>query len=253
LVNKQNNKIGKKGNQMKHSTLKPMLAIALGGMMIVSQTPAHAQLGGLGKKKTASNTADNSGAAVDKDAFGKSADQVANDLLAARITFLEAKAKMMQALEIKTDSVIKASEALRAKEGSTSEKVKKIQDSSKATADADKEFEKKMAESKELSAESKDTFAQGAAKFIEGALLEKQQIETIQKLVEQGQALVKSAPPTEKAGVLSLVKPVTSMSTIVPGDIKEAGSTLSKMLAFSKNQKIAIPGAEDATAKLAKL
>ena len=234
---------------MKHISMKTVMVLALGGMMVASQTPAYAQLGGLLKKKNA----DSGGATIDKDAFGKSADQAAENLLAARIAFLDAKAKMMDALGVKSDSVAKASEALRAKEGSTSDKVKKLETTSKTTADADKEFEAKMAESKELSAESKAKFAEGGAKFIEGVLLEKEQIETIQKLVQQGQSLVQSAGPLEKAGVLSTVKPVTTMSTMVPGDVKEGSSTLGKIMKFAKSQNVEIPGADKATKSLGDL
>jgi ABC-type transporter Mla subunit MlaD len=231
--------------------LKTMMVLALGGMMVVTQTPAYAQFGGLlgGSKKSA----DAGGATIDKDTFAKSADQAAGNLLAARIAFLDAKAKMMEALGVKADSVAKASEALRAQEGSTSDKVKALDTASKTTADADKEFEAKMAESKELSAESKAKFAEGGGKFIDGVLLEKAQIETIQKLVEQGQSLVQSAGPLQKAGVLSVVKPVTTMSTMVPGDVKEGTSTLSKIIKFAQSQKVEIPGADKATASLGSL
>jgi ABC-type transporter Mla subunit MlaD len=231
---------------MKHISMKTVMVLALGGMMVVSQTPAYAQLGGLLKKKSA----DSGGATIDKDTFGKSAHQAVENLLAARIAFLDAKAKMMDALGVKSESVAKASEALRAKEGSTSDKVKKLETTSKTTADADKEFEAKMAESKELSAESKAKFAEGGGKFIEGVILEKDQIETIQKLVQEGQSLVQSAGLLEKAGVLSIVKPVTTMSTMVPGDVKEGSSTLSKIMKFAKSQNVEIPGADKATDKL---
>ena len=235
---------------MKHISLKSMMVLALGGMMIVSQTPAYAQFGGLlGNKKSA----DAGGATIDKDTFAKSADQAAGNLLAARIAFLDAKAKMMEALGVKADSVAKASEALRAQEGSTSDKVKALDTASKTTADADKEFETKMAESAELSAESKAKFAEGGGKFIDGVLLEKAQIETIQKLVEQGQSLVQSAGPLQKVGVLSVVKPVTTMSTMVPGDVKEGTLTLSKIMKFAQSQKVEIPGADKATASLGSL
>ena len=231
---------------MKYISLKSAVVLAFAGMMVVSQTPAYAQFGGLGKKKTA----DSGGATITKEAFGKSADKAADDLLAARIAFLDAKVKMMEAIGVKAESVAKASEALRAKEGNTSDKVKKLETTSKTTAEADKEFEAKMAESKELSAESKAKFAQGGGKFIEGVVLEKEQIETIQKLVEQGQSLAQSAGPLEKPSVLSLVKPVTSMAKIVPGDVKEGSSTLSKILKYAKSQNVEIPGADKATEKL---
>ena len=232
---------------MKCISIKSMTMLALGGMMILGQTSVQAGFGvpGLPGKPSIPG---NGGSALTKDSFAKSADQAAGNLLVARIAFLDAKAKMMEALGVKSDSVAKASEALRAKEGSTSDKVKALETASQTTADADKEFEAKMAESKELSAESKAKFAEGSVKFIEGVLLEKAQIETIQKLVEQGQSLVQSAGPLEKVGALSVIKPVTSMATMVPGDVKEGTSTLSKIMKFSQSQKIELP--KDATDKL---
>lgn len=232
---------------MKQTSLKAMLVIALGGMMAINQTTAYAQLGGLLKKKSA----DSGGASADKDSFAKSADQAVENLLAARIAFLDAKARMMDAIGVKSESVTKASEALRAKEGAISDKVKKLEKTAKTTVAADKEFEAKMAESKDLSAESKAKFAEGTAKFIEGVVLEKEQIQTIQKLVEQGQGLVQSASPLEKAGVLAIVKPVTTMSTMVPGDVKEGTTILGKIMKFAGSNKIEIP--KNATDKLAGL
>ena len=226
-----------------------VVVLAISGTMVVSQIPAYAQFGGLGKKKTAGS----GGPTITKEAFAMSADKAADNLLAARIAFLDAKVKMMEAIGVKADSVAKASEALRAKEGNTSNKVKKLETISKTTAEADKEFEAKMAESKELSAESKAKFAEGAGKFIEGVVLEKEQIETIQKLVEQGQSLAQSAGPMEKASVLSLAKPVTSMAKMVPGDVKEGSSTLSKILKYAKSQNVEIPGADKVTEKLGDL
>lgn len=229
--------------------LKSVLMFALIGIMGVTQTPTYAQLGGLLKKK--SN--DSGGATISKDALGKSTDEALENVLAARIVLLAAKKLMMEAVGVKTDSVVKASEALQAKSGSTSEKVKTLETSSKTTAAADKEFEEKMASSKELSAESKIKFSEGTAKFVEGILLEKKQIETIIQLVKQGQSLVQSASPLEKVGVLSMVKPLTTMSTAVPGDVKEGMATLSKITAFAKNQKISVPSAEKATSGVGEL
>jgi len=229
-----------------------MLVLALGGMMIASQTPAQAQFGGLlgGGSK---NSADSSGVTIDKDAFGKSVDDVGGKVLAARITFLDSKAKLMEALGLKSDAVAKASEALRAAEGSTSDKIAVADKQTTVSEDADKQIGDSMAESKELSAESKVKFAEGGGKFIEGVLLEKEQIETIQKLVQQGQSMVQSASILQKAGVLKIVKPVTTMSTMVPGDVKEGSSTLSKILKFAKSQNVEIPGADKATASLGNL
>ena len=238
---------------MKRISLKTMMVLVLGGMVFASQIPARAQFGGLGIGKKKSDDA--GGAPVDKKAFGKASDEVLGKVLTARIAFLESQVWMMDALGLKTDAVAKASEALQAVKGSSEaeKKVDALKDSSKASTEANEKFEAAMAESKELSAESKAKFAKGGAKFIEGILLEKEQIETIQKLVEQGQSLVKSAGPLEKPGVMSLVKPVTTMSSMVPGDVKEGSSALSKILKFAKSQKVAIPGADKATKSLGEL
>ena len=225
-----------------------MMVLALGGMMVVGQTSAFAGFGDLvgGGKKSA----DSGGATIDKDAFGKSANELAGNVLAARISFLDAKAKMMEALGLKTDSVTKASEALQATKGASDagKQVDAINNSKKTTEEADKQYEAALADSKELSAESKTKFAEGGGKFIEGVLLEKAQIEAIQKLVAQGQSLVQSASPLQKVGVLSIVKPVTTMSSMVPGDVKEGTSTLSKILKFCQSQNVPLP--KDATDKL---
>lgn len=220
--------------------------------IVAWQTDTQAQFDSLFEKKegAAKNTA-----ASDKNVFDKSSEQVAENVLAARIAFLDAKAKMMEALGLKSEAVAKASEALQAKKGvsNAGEIVDAIKDSNEVSEEAAKQLADSMAHSEELSAESKAKFAEGGGKFIEGAILEKEQIETIQKLVQQGQGLVSSAGPFEKVGVLSLVEPVTALSAIVPGDVKEAVSTLSKMVEFAKSQKIEIPNAEQAIEKLGAL
>lgn len=151
-----------------------------------------AQFGGLNLNKSSDS------APVDKDSFLKTRDDVTGKVFAARITFLDAKAKLMDALNLKNDSVVKASEALRSKEGATSstdEKLAALKDSTTTTADADKQFDVALGGSTELSDESKVKFAEGTGKFILGVILEKQQIDTITKLVEQGKSLAASASP----------------------------------------------------------
>jgi len=228
-------------------------ALSLVAILAVCESAAQAQPAWLG----GNNQADSSGGVVvDKDAFRKSSDEVVGKVLAARIKFLDAKAKLMEALGLKTDSVTKASEALRAKEGSTSSKdiLKGIDESKKTTAEADQQFTDSLAQSQELSAESKVKYAEGTGKFIEGVLLEKDQIEKIQKLVEQGQSLAKSASILEKPKMLGLVKPVKTLSTMVPGDVKEGTLTLGKIMKFAKKENItSIPNADKAAASLGSL
>ena len=234
----------------RNSILKKTIPILLiAAILTLSGTAAQAQLGGVFGSKPAN------GVVVDKDSFRKSSDEVIGKVLMARIAFLDAKAKLMEALGLKTDSVIKASEALRATEGSTSskDKMKGIEESKKTSAEADQQLADSLAQSKELSAESKVMFAEGTGKFIEGVLLEKDQIERIQKLVEQGQSMTQSASMFEKPKVLGLVKPVTTLSTMVPGDVKEGTLTLGKIMKFAKKENISITNADKATASLGSL
>ena len=239
---------------IRYSIIKSTVAVVtLVTILALGQSAAQAQLGGLLKKKPAAGGG--GGAAVDKDAFGKSADDAAGSVLVARRTFTDAKAILADAVGLKINAFRDASEASRLKEGSTSsaDKVTALNDSRKTTEEADKQLTAAMEKSTELSAESKVKFAEGAGKFIEGVLLEKEQIATIQKLVEQGKSLVQSASPRDKPKVLGLVKPVTSLASIVPGDVKEGTATLGAILKFAKNQKIPIPNSDKATAGLGEL
>lgn len=231
---------------------KNALTLMLIALIFVSPNGVHSQLDNLfGKKKATGD----GGTTIDKSAFGESAEQAAESVLAARIAFLDAKAKMMEALGLKNEAVTKASEALQAKKGASDagETVDAIKDSSEISEEANRQLAASMAQSAELSAESKIKFANGGSMFIQGVILEKEQIETIQKLVQQGQSMISSAGPLEKVGVLNLVGPVTSLSAMVPGDVKEATTTLSKILEFAKNQKIEIPNSADALEKLGSL
>jgi len=252
LVEQQ--KTNKEGENMNRISLKSAIVLVLGGMVVASQTPTHAQFGGLlgGGKKS---SADKGGAVISKEDFGKTSGEVTGKVLAARIAFLDSKAKMMEALGIKTDSMAKASEALQAVKGNADagKTVEALKDSSKVSEEANKEFEAKMAESKDLSAESKAKFAEGGAKFVDGVLLEHAQIGTIKKLADQGQALVKSSGLMEKMGVMALVKPVTTLVTMVPGDVREGAETLSKIMKFAKSQNVEILGADKVQAKLGAL
>lgn len=230
-------------------------ALALAAaLLLLSSSSALAQFPSLGKLTGGGTKAE---APISLDAFSQSSAETAGQVLAARLTFLDAQAKLMAALGLKTDAIVKASEALRAKEGaatSTGEKVAALKDSSKATAGANKEFEEALTKSDELSAESKVKFAEGSGRFIEGVLLEKAQIETITKLVGQGKAIASSASLMEKMKVANMVRPVTDLSSMVPGDVKEGTSTLGKIMKFAKSQNITnIPNSEKATASLGEL
>ena len=243
-------------------------------LTLVFTAHVQAQFGGLGKlvgiKPAADTTAPATPAPADAPAttdpalvailspaaYSQSADTLAGQALIARIAFLDAQVMLMQALGLKTDSVVKASEALRAKEGAASsvgDTVKKLNANKKETEGAKKEFDAALAKSEGLSDESKAKFAQGTVKFIEGVLLEKAQVTLLTQLVAQGKSLVASAGMVEKIKLAAMVKPVTQLAFLVPGDVKEGTVTLGKIMSFAKKQNIEIPSDEKTTAGLADL
>jgi cyclophilin family peptidyl-prolyl cis-trans isomerase len=225
-----------------------LLAMAV---LFVAAPSTFAQFGGLknklglgGKKKDATLSV------VDKDAFGGTLEGVLGNVSKARIAFIDAQLSLHEALGLKTKSTTKLSEAKRAIEGASSDpgkKVKTLKDSTKVSKQANKELEKAMENSGELSAESKKIFAKGSAQFIDGIFLEKKQIETIQKLVEQGKQLTQSANPLEKLKVAKLIRPVAALASLVPGDVKEGASTLKSITKFTKRQQIKVPADQEKT------
>ena len=241
----------------RHTVSKSSVLLALVSTLALS-TPlcVRAEIGNMfGKKKEASATAADAGLSLDS--FSKSSNDAAGQVLAARIMFLSAQAKLMEALGLKTDAVVKASEALRAKEGAATkagDKVDALKDSSKTTAEANKQMDEALAKSQNLSDESKAKFAEGSGNFIEGVLLEKAQIENISRLTEQGKTLAASAGIMEKMKVAGMVKPVTTLASMVPGDVKEGTTTLGKIMKFARSQNITnIPNSDKATASLGEL
>ena len=224
-----------------------MLALAL---FFISTDVLNAQLGGLKKIGLGSKKKGAAAGVVDKDAFGDTLGDVLGKVSKARVAFLDAQLSLHEALGLKTKSTTKLSEAKRAIEGASSDpgkKVKSLKDSTKVSEQANKELEKAMEKSGELSAESKKIFAKGTVQFVEGVYLEKEQIETIQKLVEQGKQLTQSASAFEKLKVAKLVKPVIALASLVPGDVKEGVTTLKSITKFAKRQQIKVPASQEKT------
>ena len=97
-------------------------------------------------------------------------------------------------------------------------------------------------------------FAEGTGKFIEGVILEKEQVPAIQNLVAQGKSVSASASPFEKLKVIKLIRPITALSVMVPGDVAEGTTTLGKIMKFCKTQNITnVPNSDKATASLGDL
>lgn len=203
--------------------------------------------------KMASPSAEGSAPTLSAADFSSLLEQTTGNVLAARLVFLDAQADLSGALGLNTASMVEASAGLRALEGSTastSEKIKALKASSKKTEDAKKSFSEALAKSDNLSDEAKERFSKGTVKFLEGVLLEKKQIETVVKLVQQGKALSASANMLEKAKLLLMVKPATELASMVPGDVKEGFTTFGQITAFAKKQNVTVPSQESMDSEL---
>lgn len=234
--------------------MKFALRLLLAALIAASLLPsANAQLGNM--MKTLGGTPAAGAEAVNKADFSKLLESTTGNVMAARIEFLNAQADLASALGLKNDALIKASEGLRAVEGSSSspgDKIKALKDSSQATAGAKKELNDALTKSDKLSDESKKKFGQGAVKFVHAILLEKAQIEIIKKLVDQGKVLAGSSNPFDKVKAIGLVKPVTDMAIMVPGDVQEGFTTFGHITSLAQQQNIAVPSLTDQNAALGK-
>ncbi len=224
--------------------MKTPKILVLSALTLVATLPvARAGFGDLLKQDSAPAVA-----APSVGDFSNLLDSTTGNVLAARIQFLDAQADLSSALGLSTDSIVKASEGLRAMEGtssSSSEKLKAIKDSNKKTENAKKEFSEALAKSQTLSEESKAKFAKGTVKFLQGVILEKQQIVTITSLVAQGKALVSSAGIMGKVKAMGMVKPASEMAFLVPGDVKEGFTTLGQITSFANKQNITVPSQDE--------
>ena len=213
---------------------------------------ALAQFGNLMKSATGSGD-QLATQAVSKDDFLKLLQTTSGGVLTARIKLIDAQIDIMTALGLKTEALVKASEALRKSEGASSspgDLLKAQKDAIKVTGDSVKEMNKSLEKSDKLSDESKVIFVQGTGKFVEAVILEKAQIETVMKLVDQGKTIMSSAGPMEKLKVAGLVKPASELAIMVPGDIKDGLALFVKITSFAERQNITLPNQKEAMDKL---
>ena len=231
-----NERIGK----IKHvGTILVITALALAASVSDAQFP------GMGGKKKAGAEG-----GMDINAYSKSVSDAVTSGLHSRLLYLDAQAKLAESLGLKTDAYVKASEAARAGEGATSDKQIEAIKSSTVSPDAKKATDDALAESKEMSAESKKKFAEGGGQCFKGLIAETELLKLVQGLVQQGNSMAQSAGPMEKVKVLGMVKPVTDLVSILPGDIKELSTTVSAILKISQKQNVEIPGADSIKDKL---
>ncbi len=148
---------------------------------------------------------------------------------------------------------MKLLEALRAIEGATASKKVEAMKNTAVTPDAKKEMEDALAESKELSAESKKKLSKGGGKFILGGVAESELAKQVTGLVQQGNSMTKAGSRMDEVEIVGLVKPVTVVASILPGDVKEGTATIIAITKFAQKQNIEIPGADTVNDKLGSL
>jgi hypothetical protein len=188
--------------------------------------------------------------------FSQSLDATIEGLMEARLAFLDSQSKLMEALGLKTDAVVAMSASLRAREGASSNPgrdVAALKASSERSAATNEEIAAAMESSSGFSAEAREKFLEGSVLFVQGLLLEKQQLERVRALADQGKSLATAASPLEKIKVAGLVKPALELLQIVPGDLKEAYATFGKITAFGRRLSIDVPDADKAAASLGDL
>jgi hypothetical protein len=195
--------------------------------------------------------------AMTTDDFGQNVMAALHNAIETRLAFLDAQTKLMQSLGLRTDAVVKSSEALRSKEGSSTnagDQVKALKDSIAISEDADKQVAQAMNESTVLTAESRKLFAQGAVLFAKGILLETKQIMELKKLADSGKSLTSGMNPIKIFKALSYVKPTLNLAALLPGNLKECISTMGKLVSFAKSQHIEdIPDADKAASNIGNL
>lgn len=226
-------------------------SVQLALLILTLTPPSYGQLGdlvNLGKKVKEATQLGEVGA------FVASVDTASAQALKSRIAFLESKAKLAEAFGLKAERYLKAGEALRAgeqKTPSSGARAAALGESRQATVDADEELDATMEAPAPLSEEAKTTFSAGSEDFIEGVVQLKAELKTLQDLVNQGKAVVKSANLLQKAKATGAVGPATQLAAGVAEDVKKVMLTLTKILHVAKTQDLPLANREKAEHMLA--
>jgi len=176
------------------------------------------------------------------DLKGKTADSL-KQCSVARLEFIGAQGLLLEALGLKAEYATKLAEAKTLAEGNASASdLKKAQMISK---EANEAIKAKSAEAGELSPAAKEKFAEGLTQFSKGVAIETAQVAVIAGLVTAAQDIAKNASGLQKAGAIAAGKPALDLAAMIPGDVKEATSTLGAIISVAKKQNIKVP--KDAT------
>ena len=161
----------------------------------------------------------------------------------ARLEFVASQELLMDALGLKAAFATKLAEAKTLSEGNSS-----AADQKKAqviTQEANEKIAQTLAEAKELSPEAKQKYKEGVVKFASGVAAETAQVAVIAELATTAKNIAQNAPVMEKAGAIAAGKPALDLAAMIPGDAKQAISTLGTLVSFAKKQQIEVP--KDAT------
>ena len=161
------------------------------------------------------------------------------DCKGARLSFIKAQEDMLNALGLKEKCQTKMSEMKSLMEGNTS-----ASDLKKASVISEEINAEIAAGTKvvgELSLEQKVEFSKGTGYFVWGMALEAKQVHVAVKLGEMAKEITEKASGLDKAAAAAVAMPALEIASMIPGDIKEATSTMGLIVDFCKKQNIKIP------------
>ena len=181
-----------------------------------------------------------------KEDLSQQTDETVKQISAARITFINAQEKILDAIGLKAEYAEKLAEARALSEGNTS--VSNLTKAQKISEEANAAITKKLEEGVELGPESRKLFVEGVVLFAGGVMKEKSQIDVTSRLVELSKQVAEQAPPHQKPAAIVQGKTATELAAMVPGDVKQGTSTLKTMSVYCEKQQIELP--KDATSLL---
>jgi len=178
------------------------------------------------------------------DQISGSQDKIATDYLGVKVSYLNALALASEAYGNKTSAAELKAQADALKSGATTsaaEKLEAMKKSTKISEDAQKEISAKLDKKETLSEEGKKLMIDSAAAFCDGTAKEATLVAAAVDLFSQAQKTVEAAPLLQKSNALSVILPIKTIATEIPGDLKAAKDVLAKYVDYFKSQNIPLP------------
>lgn len=173
----------------------------------------------------------------------KTAD-VVKECAGARALYKESYAELCEALGLKEEAIKFRSEADALKSGNTSvsdlKKQKVISEGTK------KAIDEKMDAVGEVTPEQQKHFWASIGLLTEGLSAETAQVEVAAKLGEMAKEITEKASGLDKAAAVAVAEPALDLAMLVPGDVKEVTSVLTKFTKYATTKNIKKPSKKDA-------